>query len=388
MIKRIAGKLWVMLFLIVVAAFLAACLSPFLNPARWWYFGFLGLIFPYLLGLLLFFLFYWFVKRSKWVFLVLACFTIGWKSIYAAFAVNILSDFEMQKSPDALRVMTWNMRYFIAPEEQREKPGISASHQKMFDLIQTYDPDIMAMQEFVTGDWKQHSINLKIMEHELGFKYHFFWSLGGLTEPNRKRPEKGIAIFSKYPISETRAIDLPEGGGSTEAVIYADIVTADDTVRFFAGHLQSFGFRQRDYQNIYKIRNDPGERLDASKSVVRKMRTAFEYRGKQADHILQETEGSPYPEIFCADLNDVPNSYTYFTIRGNKKDAFLKKGFGLGKTFFSLHSGFMNRLPTLRIDYILTDPQFTILQTKRVKQVLSDHIPLVTDITLDHKRSN
>ncbi len=372
-----------MLFLTVVAAFLAACLSPFLNPARWWYFGFLGLLFPYLLGLLLLFLFYWSVKRSKWVFLVLVCFAIGWKSIYAAFAVNIRSGFEMQKPQNAVRVMTWNIRYFIGPEETRATPGISTAHQKMFDLIQTYNPDILAMQEFVTGDWKQHAANLKIMERELGFKYHFFWSLGGLTAPDRKRPEKGIAIFSKYPILDSKAIDLPYGGGTTEAVIYADIVTDSDTIRVFAGHLQSFGFRQKDYENIHKIRNDPAERLGASKSVVKKMRTAFEYRGKQADYILQQTEGSPYPEIFCADLNDVPNSYTYFTIKGNKKDAFVEKGFGFGKTFFSLHSGFMNRLPALRIDYILTDPQFTIQQTKRVKQVISDHIPLVTDITLD-----
>ncbi len=382
MIKRIAGKLWVLLFLLVATAFLAACLSPFLNPAHWWYFAFLGLLFPYLLLSMLFFLLYWLFKRSKWSLLVLGCLALGWKGIHAAFAVHFWSDFKMEKQEGTVRVMTWNIRYFMGPLEKRATSGISAAHQKMFDLIETYDPDIITMQEFVTGDWRQHAANLKAMENELGFTHHFFWSLGGRTAPDRKRPEKGIAIFSKYPIIDSKAIDLPYGGGTTEAVIYADIATGSDTIRVFAGHLQSFGFMGKDYENMNRIRNDPDARLDASKSVVRKMRTAFEIRGKQADHILKETEGSRYPEIFCADLNDVPNSYTYFTIKGNKRDAFVEKGAGFGKTFFSFHSGFMNRLPALRIDYILTDPQFTIHQMKRVKEVLSDHIPLVADVSL------
>lgn len=383
MIRRIARRLWIAFFLSVVIAFLATCLSPFLNPAQWWFFGFLGLLFPYFLILMLFFLFYWAIRRSRWAFLVLACMIVGWRSIYAAFAVNIPVDFDLEKQPDAIRVMTWNIRYFIGPDQKVMTNGISSSHQKTFDLIETYSPDILAMQEFATGDSKQPQGNLKVMETELGFKYHYFSAIGGNAKGDKKKMERGIAIFSKFPIVNSQTIDLPYGQGTTESVIYVDVVANGDTVRVFAGHLQSFGFMRKDYENIYKIKNDPDERLDASKSVARKMRTAFQYRGKQADHILHETEGSQHPEIFCADLNDVPNSYTYFTIKGSKRDAFIERGFGFGKTFFSLHSGFMRQLPALRIDYILTDRQFSVLQTVRVKKTISDHIPLVTDISLN-----
>ena len=58
------------------------------------------------------------------------------------------------------------------------------------------------------------------------------------------------------------------------------------------------------------------------------------------------------------DLNDVPNSYTYFKVRGVFKDAFLEKGYGIGRTFRSLS-------PTLRIDYIFTDPRFKVQQLDR-----------------------
>ena len=37
--------------------------------------------------------------------------------------------------------------------------------------------------------------------------------------------------------------------------------------------------------------------------------------------------------IVTGDFNDVPNTYTYFTIRGKLQDAFLKQGFGIGRTY-------------------------------------------------------
>ena len=41
------------------------------------------------------------------------------------------------------------------------------------------------------------------------------------------------------------------------------------------------------------------------------------------------------------------------------QDAFLKKGFGIGRTFSALS-------PTLRIDYIFTDKHFKIKQFNRI----------------------
>ncbi|MEI9946946.1 MAG: endonuclease/exonuclease/phosphatase family protein [Chitinophagaceae bacterium] len=84
---------------------------------------------------------------------------------------------------------------------------------------------------------------------------------------------------------------------------------------------------------------------------------------------------SPHPVLFCADLNDVPNSYTYYTVKGDMQDAFLKKGFGIGRTFSALS-------PTLRIDYIFADDNFKIKQFKRILKRYSDHYMLVSDIEL------
>ena len=69
-------------------------------------------------------------------------------------------------------------------------------------------------------------------------------------------------------------------------------------------------------------------------------------RGIQATIVRNATDKSPYPSVVCGDFNDVPNSYTYFNIRGKRQDAFLASSFGVGRTSDAL-------APTLRIDYIL-----------------------------------
>ena len=101
----------------------------------------------------------------------------------------------------------------------------------------------------------------------------------------------------------------------------------------------------------------------------------MERRSIQANIIKNQLEQSPHPVIFCGDFNDVPNSYTYFTVRGNMRDAFLEKGSGIGRSFTSIS-------PTLRIDYILASQNLSVLQFHRIKKKYSDHYMLVTDLKL------
>jgi hypothetical protein len=81
-------------------------------------------------------------------------------------------------------------------------------------------------------------------------------------------------------------------------------------------------------------------------------------------------------------MNDVPNSYAYAKIREKRKDAFLEKGYGFGKTYTSSTSRVMGMLPTLRIDYIFTDPNIQTSQFTQITKKLSDHQALVADIKL------
>jgi len=70
----------------------------------------------------------------------------------------------------------------------------------------------------------------------------------------------------------------------------------------------------------------------------------------------------------------VPNSYPYETIGKGLQDAFVVKGAGFGRTFTGIS-------PTLRIDNIFVDKQLSINQFTRITKKLSDHFPIITDIS-------
>ena len=110
-----------------------------------------------------------------------------------------------------------------------------------------------------------------------------------------------------------------------------------------------------------------------SRAVLYKLKQAYKKRSQQAEILAGKIKQSPYPVIVCGDMNDVPNSYTYFTVKGDLQDAFLKKGGGLGRTFRYIS-------PTLRIDYILADKKLEVTNFCKIKVPYSDHYPIIADI--------
>ncbi len=378
--RKLTKRFLIILYIGVVVAFLTACLAPFLNPSDWWFFGFLGLLFPYLLIVLVIFSVFWFFVKSKLSWIGIASLIIGWKGILAVFAFHIGSSFHKEKKETgSLRVMTWNVRSFMSKDDKLKKTGLTLHQLSMMDLIQRYNPDILTIQEFFTADSGKYFNNIWHFTRHMDYPYYYF----SKDNSKFKNVYGGTIIFSRFPIVDTGKFSLERNKiDNTESLIFADVVHNKDTLRIYTAHMQSFGFMKNDYKDISKIRNDPDERLDASKNIFRKMKSAFERRGIQADFMRKKLEESRYPEIFCGDLNDVPNSYAYFSVKGDKKDAFIARSFGFGQTFYSFSSGFMRDLSTLRIDYIFADPRFNIIQCSRLPDILSDHFPLVADVTL------
>jgi endonuclease/exonuclease/phosphatase family metal-dependent hydrolase len=216
--------------------------------------------------------------------------------------------------------------------------------------------------------------NIPYISHDLDYPYYFF-------SPDYRGGngmyQTGVILFSRFPILHTDQIKYssPDSTRSTESLIFADLDVNGRTVRVFTTHLQSVLFRSKDFRDFEIIRNVEDSMLEASKSIAKKLKRAYSLRSSQADRVRTELDRSPYPLIICGDFNDVPNSYTYFKIRGNRKDAFIDKGSGIGRTYVHLS-------PTLRIDYILADKQFKVAQVGKFPLPYSDHHPLVTDLIL------
>ena len=182
----------------------------------------------------------------------------------------------------------------------------------------------------------------------------------------------GILYDAVFTIQSTDA--------NAENTVFADVIDGADTLRVYAVHLQSFGFGAREYRVIDDVNAKNDSSVIQSKQLIKKMRNTFYWHGVQSDFIVNEMASSPYPTFVMGDLNDVPGSYTYSVVRGDRKDAFLGKGTGLGATFTSSSSFMLQLLPTLRIDYIFHPEQYEALQFTQGGKRLSDHSFLVSDI--------
>jgi endonuclease/exonuclease/phosphatase family metal-dependent hydrolase len=363
--RRFTKRFFLIVNLVFCVLFLMACLVPVLNPASWWFMGFLGLILPYLaLSLVLWMLFWWMV-RPKYSLIPIITLLIGYKQIGVLVGLNIPSAFEMKRDPGVLRVANWNIRSFLGLGERKDRQHLIRA--EIADAVKKLDADVICLQEFNHSYAKSYIDNLSLFTSS----YPYYYFSRDFTR-DQETYASGCIIFSRWPLLDSGKVKYP--GKFAESLIYADVLKGPDTFRVYTTHLLSFRFNQADYAGIDKIRQDP-ETIRASKNIIRKMKHAFTRRGEQATIVKAAIAKSPYPSVICGDFNDVPNSYTYFTIKGVRKDAFLQKSLGLGKTYLSL-------APTLRIDYILPDRVFDVLQFDMIDENLSDHLLLVSDLKL------
>jgi endonuclease/exonuclease/phosphatase family metal-dependent hydrolase len=370
-LRIITRRTLVVLNVITAVLYLLSCLAPYIKPGNSWVIAVLGLAFPVLLALLIGFVFLWLILKLRRVWFSVVVLLAGYKSISVFWAFNTASAFQYQKKPEHIRIASWNVARFL--EWKRNNNEKSQTRLKMLDQVQKQDPDILCLEEFFHSPVDSIFYNNISEITAMGYPYHYF-----SYDPDGDYQFIGSAIFSKYPMLDTGLVRYFRPS-MTEALVHADIKVNGDTIRVFATHLQSVQFRQKDYEAIDEIATAKDSLIDNSKTVLAKLRKAMSLRGTQADVARQIMDDSPYPTIFCGDLNDTPNSYTYFTIRGNMQDAFLKKGFGIGRTFSSLS-------PTLRIDYIFADENFRISQFTRVVKYLSDHFMLMADVELKQKK--
>jgi endonuclease/exonuclease/phosphatase family metal-dependent hydrolase len=381
-LRKITARIVLLVNILVILFFLFACLIPYLHPDKWWFTGFLGLLFPYILFILFLFLLFWLFVNPRRSLYTLIALLLGFSSIGKMLALNNQDDFELAKKPDQLRIMTWNVRFFVPFTDKIFREENEKNRDAILNEIKRLQPDVVCFQEFFTNGEVNGLDNIKILSQELGYPFHYF----SRDQVHWKTIVSGTAVFSKYPMIQSNLIKFPDKiNKEAESTINTDIIFKGDTLRFFNIHLQSFRFMPQDYVDFGKIKNQQDSGLIASKNIFRKMQSTFLLHGLQADFISEKINNSPHPVIICGDLNDVPNSYAYSTIRGIRKDAFLEKGLGIGKTFNSASSRFLGKLPTLRIDYILTDPLMEIGQFTLVNKKLSDHFALVADIKLPKK---
>jgi endonuclease/exonuclease/phosphatase family metal-dependent hydrolase len=370
--RRLTKKFFILSNIFVSLLFLAGCYGYWFSPKYFWPVGFLTLsAFYFLLLLLVFFVFWLFVKPS-WSLISLITIGLAYNPVQQILPFRFASSFNLSKPDNSIRVMTWNVAQFNVLNDKKH-PEV---RKQMFDIIEQYKPDIACFQEMVAEDStvRKHGHIDEFLEK---LKYPDYFYSYNVKEDFWGYAHFGVIIFSRYPIIKKQTISqYPNNYNSIFQ--YVDIVKDNDTVRVFNVHLQTLRFSRDNMKYIDEPTVEKENAIRESKSIIGKFKRGFLKRQVQADRIRAEMKKSPYPVIITGDFNDVPNSYAYHVIGRGMKNAFVEKGRGLGRTYSGIS-------PVLRIDNIFADREFDVKQFLRITKKLSDHFPIMADLQLMKK---
>ncbi len=333
-----------------------AYLSALVNPEEAWFFALLGLAYPFLLLINIFFALFWFFQLKINGFFSLGIILLGWNFLSASFQFKQ----KREKSEDAIVVTSYNVGLFGYFQSKWHVP-------EMIAKVNSINSDILCIQEFLNIGGNGVS-TVDSIKNACGFKHCYFQKLSD----GRKRGEYGMAVFSKFPIEHTELVEFD--GLTGNMCVIADIRIDTTLYRIYNVHLQSFKFKKQDYKFITSPPENNDEKLKQSKGLLGRMKSAYIKRAMQVSRIHEHIEQSRIPYFIIGDFNDPPVSYSYHVLSKGLKDAFVENGSGMGKTYIGI-------MPNFRIDYILYPKVFEGLDYNTYK-LSSDHSMLNTMIKL------
>ena len=332
---------------IVILFTILAYLSVFVSPAFLWMAGFFSLSIPVLLIANIILLIYYLVRKKAWFIFHLLILVMGYKFFLISFSTSKKEDIK----PD-FTVLNYNVRVFNVYSHLNNN---YESCKKMIDWVSKDTADIKCLQEFYHDE--KSSIFNTVQRFKNYGEYQYF---GKASVTNKIGAEFGLAIFSKYPIVNRGEVLIEED--PDQYAIYADVLIGKDTLRIYNVHLQSMKIDE-DYLEIDRAR-------EQFFNVANKLKGGFISRAKQVQNLIDHIDACPYEHVICGDLNDIPYSYTYFTLNSKLKNAFEEaaNGFGFsynGKLFF------------LRIDNQFYSDGLDIRNYTTHREIdYSDHFPI------------
>lgn len=358
----ILDKLLIAVSICAVITLLLSSIAGNFDPREYSWMAFMGLAYPFiLLGNLL--LLSWWLIRRKWFWVLtitlIAC--LGFNTLHATFKL-FGNQGSSEKADNHLRVLTYNVHNF---KKFGSKIDLETKRQFM-DLIRKQDADVLVLQEFYTRFKGEY--NLKdSLEKKLGFKYSYFMS-------NKKNTHeaRGLAIFSKYPLSNKSFLAFDATGSN--GCLSADISYKNRIVRIYNVHLKSISFGRIDYDYLEKV-TEVGPDKQSSKRIYRMLNNAFKKRAENVELLKEELNKTQIPYIIAGDFNDTPASFAVKQLTGDLNNAFKQKGSGLGITY-------NGKFPNFQIDYIATTKDFKIINYQVTREKLSDHYPVRSDLEL------
>lgn len=302
-------------------------LNDYVSPKVFPWFNLLSLGFPLLIITYILLTFFWIFswKKRAFVFLFLGLFFMNPVKRWVNYSTE-------NKEVANLKVVTFNI-----------KAG-KLGFEEIQEYINQQNADLVFIQEY---DGSQE-LKLKNLtgKHNVPI-VSFYTKYKILTRKN---------LFAEMHYSDFNA--------QSEQI---DLEIKGKTYRIINVHLESFKIEKK----MVKLNGNGDEDKQKVKDLVKRLVPTFKMHQEQVEIIRKSIDESPYPVILAGDFNSVPNSYEYYHLGKNLKDAFLEVGKGSGTSFHDF------KYP-LRIDYIFTSPSIKPVTYKVDHSVkLSDHFPVI-----------
>ena len=372
-IKKIFSKLVFVIGCLFTIVYFLSCLTPYINPTKFYIFTFLPLLFPILLAgmlvwLLISFIFY---RRKSWIFLLILF--LGIENICSTFSFNIPKAFVQEKKATNLRVLSWNVEDFL--DSQLHTDTVGNARRDMIAFIKEANADIVCIQDFSEKISPAFRSGVNDVKATNNYGYYVF-NKDFDKQYYYAQSQYGTAVFSKYPIIDSGRYKYA-GNHFPESLAFVDIKYNADTIRVFNTHLESMYLKyvavETDSANDFL--KDKIDFLLQNPQPHQRIRHFDIKHLAQAKLVKNVLNNCKHPFIFCADLNSVPASYVYHTIQNNLTDAFIAKGSGISGTYDGI-------APTLRIDVVLMSKQLQPVQFYSPKLHYSNHFPIITDLQI------
>lgn len=336
-------------FRIIFFVFTLICyLSVFISPEYFWLVGFISLSVPVLIIIHFFFLIINIKRLRKVFFYHLAVIIIGFAFIKISYSVSKNDD------EGVLKVLSYNVRIFNNYSNLRNEEYISS--RKMIGWSVENDAQIKCFQEYYNND-RSDIFDVRNKLTEAGWDQNHC----KIVLRDRAKAEFGIAIYSNLPIINTGEIKSDSGDFLNS--IFADILIGKDTIRIYNTHLESMSINVENVVNTDKLAR-------SYKDTGYRLRNGFVSRAQQIKGLVASIKSCSYKIILCGDLNELPYSYPYFSLRNLLYNAFEKAGNGFGFTY-------NGKLFFLRIDNQFFSKDVNIHNFMIHRNIdFSDHFPL------------
>lgn len=315
----------------------------------------LGLALPILLLLNVATTIYWGIRWRFWIIVPLIAILGNWGYLSRVFRFSFSSEKPQQET---LKVATYNVDSF-----GNEQTGFSCK--EIASFMKEQKVDIICFQEFGHNQYFTRDSIKQVLAN---------WGYQIIPQSPDSLPILQIALFSKYPVTDSRLITYPN---SKNCSMWCDIDVNGQLIRVFNNHLQTTEVSQNKRKLEKEIQQEsaPGQEK-ALLRMLNGLQENFTKRAAQAETLQKLINTTPHPVLVCGDFNSLPSSYTYHTVKGSKlNDGFQTCGHGYMYTF-----RYFKRL--LRIDYILHSNDLKGIDYYSPPLDYSDHNPVIMEVEL------